>query len=95
MPKLTIAEMKRLNESIGETWFGEDEMSFFGTRIEAQPNKDNIFITSNTPGEPEPRGYALHHFDTTTFKIKTLGELREFDTLEEARQARKTKVWVK
>lgn len=87
--KLTISAMKQMNESIGETWFGKQEMSFFNTRIEAQPNKDNIFITSDHPGDPETKGYALRQFDINTGKVETLGDIRQYDTLSEARQARR------
>lgn len=89
--KLTIAEMKRKNEEVGDHWFSKGAMDFFNTRIEAGPNVKNIFITSEAMEPDAERKYTLRWFVENTSKVRTLGEFCEFDTLEEARKARK---WV-
>ncbi|MED4840423.1 hypothetical protein P9695_08895 [Weizmannia sp. CD-2023] len=47
---MTISEMKRLNKLAGQHWFNKGAMEFFNTKIEAKPNKNNLFITSEHMG---------------------------------------------
>jgi hypothetical protein len=88
MTKLTITEMKRRNLAQGQHWFSKGAMSFFNTRVEAQPNKNNVFITSEHTGD-ENRKFTLRQFDTATNKVETVGEFMEYETLAEAKEARK------
>lgn len=87
--KLTINEMKRMNEEVGQHWFSEGAMNIFNTRIEAGPNKENIFITSDAMDPDAERRYTLRLFGAKTSKVDTIGEFQEFATLEEAKKARK------
>jgi hypothetical protein len=89
MKNLTLGEMKQLNENAGERWFKKEEMRFFGTILETKPNVKDLFITSEwiVPNRPE-RGYTLRWFERATGKVHTIGEMNEYKTLEEAKQAR-------
>jgi len=90
MSKLTITEMKKRNEEAGFHWFKKDTMEYFGTVIEAKPNKDNIFITSEWADfEYSKRKYTLRKYNTETNNVETTGEFLAYETLEEAREARK------
>jgi hypothetical protein len=91
MQKLTITEMKKRNQEQGQKFFSKGAMDFFNTTIEARPDKNNIFITSEFMDDPENKRYSLRRFDTETDKVETVGEFQEYGTLEEARQARKEK----
>ena len=84
MRQLTISEMKRLDSR----WFEKGTMKFFNTKIESQPNKDNIFITSERMELDQKKRFTLRKFNTETNKVNTLGEFQEFGTIEEARKAR-------
>jgi hypothetical protein len=83
--KMTISEMKAAHKEIGYHWFSEDAMSFFNTIIETQPNKANIFITSERMEKWQPKMYTLRWFNPETKHIDTLGEFRQHSSLEEAR----------
>ena len=87
---LTITGMKELNKEAGQHWFDKDTMRFFDSKIEAGPNKKDIFITSETIGTRTcQRGYSLRQFDRETGKVETIGEMNDYSTLKEAREARK------
>lgn len=85
---MTISEMKRLNKLAGQHWFNKGAMEFFNTKIEAKPNKNNLFITSEHMGDNNKR-YTIRRFNANTYEVETVSEFREFKTLEEARTARK------
>ena len=85
---LTITEMKRLNKEAGQHWFSEGAMKFFNTKIEAKPNKNNLFITSECP-DGGVRRYTIRRFNPETYEVETASEFWEFETLEEAKAARK------
>lgn len=87
--KLTINEMKRMNEEVGQHWFSKGAMNIFNTRIEAGPNKENIFITSDAMDPDAERRYTLRLFVSETSKVETVGNFCEFDTLDEARRGRR------
>jgi hypothetical protein len=89
MTKLSINEMAELNRAIGETWFNKGEMSYFNTVIETQPNKINIFITSDRMELDMPKKYSLRWFNSETSQVVTLGDFQAYTTLAEAREARK------
>ena len=84
MRQLTISEMKQLDSK----WFSKGTMKFFNSKIESQPNKDNIFITSERMELDQKKRFTLRKFNTETNKVNTLGEFQEFGTIEEARKAR-------
>ncbi|AGY48791.1 hypothetical protein Staley_108 [Bacillus phage Staley] len=86
MKKLSINEMKELNPN----WFEEGAMNFFNTVIETQPNKVNIFITSDRMELDMPKLYTLRWFNSETNQVETLSEFQEYKTLDDAKQFRKT-----
>jgi hypothetical protein len=85
---ITIAEMASKNSMMGQHWFSKGAMEFFNTKIETQPNQDNIFITSEYMDNPSDKKYSLRQFDAESWKVDTLGDFREFDTIADARKAR-------
>ncbi|QIA28655.1 hypothetical protein [Phage f2b1] len=87
--KLSINEMKAIQLEQGHNWFDEDAMNFFNTVIETQPNKINIFITSERMELDMPKKYSLRWFNPETAHVDTLGEFQAYETLAEAREARK------
>ncbi|AKA61535.1 hypothetical protein CPT_Stahl107 [Bacillus phage Stahl] len=91
MKKLSINEMKELCPM----WFSKGAMDFFNSQIETQPNKVNIFITSERMELDMDKLYTLRWFNHNTNKIETLGDFQEFKTLEDARQFRKTYTSIK
>ncbi|AGY48396.1 hypothetical protein Slash_107 [Bacillus phage Slash] len=90
MRKLSINEMKELNESVNGHWFDKGAMEFFNTVIETQPNKVNIFITSDRMELDMPKLYTLRWFNSETNQVETLSEFQEYKTLDAAKQFRKT-----
>jgi hypothetical protein len=89
--KLSINEMKELCPN----FFEEGAMNFFNSAIETQPNKVNIFITSERMELDMPKQYTLRWFNHNTNMVETLGEFQEFRTLEDAKQFRKTYTSIK
>lgn len=92
MRKYSITEMKEMHKAVGGEWFNKMSMRFFSTKIEAQPNKNNIFITSEIVNEFEKdcqRKYTLRRFNPTTCHIETIGEFFQYSTRAEAMEARK------
>jgi hypothetical protein len=89
MKKMTLTEMKQANKAINHHWFSRGAMEFFNTRIVSQPNKFNMFITSEQMNENVPIGYAIRFFNSTTSKVETIGDMQQFATLEDATNTRK------
>jgi hypothetical protein len=89
MKKLTIAEMKELNKAKGGHWFDKGAMRFFNTRIETQPNAENIFITSEYMDNPSNKKYSLRWFNTETHDVVTLGDFNAIRSLDKAKELRK------
>ncbi|AKC02734.1 hypothetical protein CPT_Stills106 [Bacillus phage Stills] len=95
MKKLSINEMKALNESVNGHWFDKGAMEFFNTVIELQPNKMNIFVTSERMNEDDEKRYTLRWFNHNTNQVETLSEMCEYKTLEDAKYFRKTFTGIK
>jgi hypothetical protein len=89
MKKLTIGQMKELNKAKGGHWFDRSAMRFFNTKIETQPNAENIFITSEYMENPNDKKYSLRWFNTEAHDVTTLGEFQAYRTLDSAKEARK------
>lgn len=87
--KMTISEMKELNKMNGGHWFDKGAMKFFNTKIEAQPNIENIFITSEYMENPSDKKYSLRWFNTQENAVETLDGFQAFRTLDAAKEARK------
>jgi hypothetical protein len=89
MKKLTFNEMAALQAERNLHWFDKSSMNFFNTTLETQPNKINIFITSDRMELDMPKQYSLRWFNPETCNVETLGEFQAYDTIAEAREARK------
>ena len=87
--KLTIADIKRNNKKAGHHFFDKDTMRFFNSRIETGLYKDNTFITSEQFDYNSPREYTIRRAVNGGIKIETIGESRQFQTLEDAKIGRK------
>ncbi|SDB95319.1 DUF7447 family protein [Shouchella lonarensis] len=85
MATLTFAEMKKLNESIGQDWFSEGAAEFFNTEYETRHASEGFFITSEHNGDGIRR-FSIRSFDLKTYKVKTIGRFMEFETLKDARK---------
>jgi hypothetical protein len=86
---ISIKSMKARNKAAGFHWFDKAAMRFFNTAIETVPNKDYIFITSDYMDDPAEKRYTLRWFDPQTSKVETLGDFQAYETIEQARQARR------
>lgn len=88
--KLTITEMIKRNKAAGFHWFDMETMEYFGSMIEATPNKNGIFITSEWADfHKTKRRYTLRKFDIETSNVTTIGDFLQYESLEAAREARK------
>lgn len=85
---ITITEMKAREQEKGQNFFSKSTMDFFNSVIETKPNRQNIFITSERMEKYDPKKYAIRYFDYETGKVVTIGQTRQYNSLEEARQAR-------
>jgi hypothetical protein len=90
MIRLTLTEMKQANKAIDHHWFSKGSMEFFNTRIVEQPNKFNMFITSEQFNDESPKGYNIRYFNEKTSKVETIGDFQKFDSLEQAKKIRLT-----
>lgn len=87
---ISVSEMVNRSRKSGSKWFDRDTMIFWGTVIEANPNKDNIFITSEWDSiDKENRRYTLRHFNVYTNQVETVGDFLQYETLKEAREGRR------
>ena len=84
---MTIAEMKKRNEATGQFWFSKGAMAFFNTKIETEPTEKGYFITSEYMEDPKTKRYTIRFFDQKTDTVETVGDFRQFDSLEEAKGA--------
>jgi hypothetical protein len=89
MKRYTISEMKAIQKEKNLHWFSESSMNFFNTVIETQPNIVNIFITSDRMNHLSPKGYSLRWFNHETGNVETLGEFQLYETMDQARAARR------
>ena len=87
--KLTMADIRRNNKEAGYHFFDKDSMRFFNSRIETGLYKDNTFITSERYDYNYPREYTIRRAVDGGIKIETIGEFRQFETLEDAKIGRK------
>lgn len=90
MKRYTLSEMKQANKAINHYWFSLGAMRFFNTRIVSQPNKFNMFITSEQMDSNHKLGYAIRFFNEKTSEVVTVGEIQQFSTLEKAKETRQT-----
>jgi hypothetical protein len=88
--RYTFTEMKAAGESIGYTWFSKGNMDFFNTVLECQPNKYNMFITSEKTEDWQKRRYTLRWFNDGNAQIYTISGFMEFTTMDAVRAHRRT-----
>ena len=65
-------------------------MRFFDSRIESKLYSDNTFITSEQQSYQHPREYTIRIALNSGVDIESVGEFQQFETLEQAREYRKT-----
>jgi hypothetical protein len=46
MKRLTIADVRRHNEKVGQYWFSKDTMKFFASKIESTLYQNHTFVSS-------------------------------------------------
>jgi hypothetical protein len=80
--KMTLAEIRNNNKE----WFSRGSMKFFNTKIESQPNKNNMFITSERMELNQPKRYTIRV--CTEEGIRNVGEFQQYKTLDAAKAAR-------
>ena len=90
MSTLTLTDIKNNNKKAGKNWFDKDTMRFFDSRIESKLYSDNTFITSEKQEHQFPREYTIRIALNNGVDIESVGEFQQFDTLEQAREYRKT-----
>lgn len=91
----SIDEIKDQCEESGNTWFGEDEMSFFGTEVFDEVYDGKYFITADYDGGREdlPKRFSIREVvmyeDDDCISIRTARgtHLGEFVSFESARDA--------
>ena len=87
--QLTIAQMKAIAKKSGYSWFDSATMKYHGTKILTKPNKDNVFIISNTESfsdGSEKVKILVCQWNSETEKVNTLNDYNHFETLEDAKQ---------
>ena len=90
MSTLTLTDIKNNNKIAGRFWFSRDTMRFFDCRIESKLYSDNTFITSEQMNYQSPREYTIRIALNNGIDIESVGEFGQFETLEQAREYRKT-----
>ena len=90
MSTLTLIDIKNNNKKAGRHWFDKDTMRFFDSRIESKLYSDNTFITSEQQSYQHPREYTIRIALNNGVDIESVGEFQQFETLEQAREYRKT-----
>ena len=90
MSTLTLTDIKNNNKKAGKNWFDKDTMRFFKSRIESKLYSDNTFITSEQQSYQHPREYTIRIALNNGVDIESVGEFQQFETLEQAREYRKT-----
>jgi hypothetical protein len=88
MKRLTLTQMIKANKEVKQNWFSVGAMEFFNTQIVDQPNKFNMFITSDYCNVESEKKFTIHYFNKS--KVSTIGAFQAFDTLEEAKKIRLT-----
>ena len=84
----TMTEFKNKNKSEGYHFFDDDTMEFFNSKIETSLFSDDTFITSEQGPHHNSKKYTIRKA-LADGSVETVSEFCEFDSLKEARQARK------
>ena len=84
---MTIETVKEINYANFHYFFDPEVLEIFGTRIETgdyiMPN--SCFITSENDVENK-RKFTVRKFNETTGEIRIVGEFRQFDSLDAAKE---------
>jgi hypothetical protein len=89
MKKMSMTDIRVAHKDKGGHFFDDIAMKGFNTTIETRPNKYNIFITAERMETSMPKKYTLRWYNPETYQIDTLGKFQGYDSLAEARDARK------
>jgi hypothetical protein len=86
MKSFTFAQMEKANKTINHHWFDKGAINFFNTVFETSPNRFNLFITSERYNENQPKKYSLRWFNQNNSKVYTLGNIQQFETIDQAQK---------
>ncbi len=90
--KLTIEDIRRLNEDADFHFFDESTLRFFDSIIEPETYGPlgTWFLTSEQPPlwtgqtERDPRMWTIRRFDTRSHQMDTVGEFRGYESKDAA-----------
>jgi hypothetical protein len=77
--KMSFAAMKKIEQEQGKHWFSKGDMAFFNTKLVGEPNKFNLFITSEENASwGAGRLYSVRMFNPRRGHVATIGEFHSF-----------------
>lgn len=79
-----MKEVEEKNKSMGNYWFSDGAIDFFKSKIETELIDGRYFISSEKQRRQE-RKYTIREVSKEG-RIKTVGEYRQFNTKEEAKE---------
>jgi hypothetical protein len=82
---MSIEEFIALNKKIGNHWFSEGAMSFFGSKFHDWDSSSGYFISEQGPSSSDPRMFTIRKADFQTGRVSTFSSFQEFKTISEAR----------
>jgi len=83
LPVWTIDEIRQRNKEVGQHFFDDSTMKFFGSKIHHQTFGDR-FVTSEVDVDTGLRRYTVRRIDWDSGVIHNISLFLEFDSLEEA-----------
>lgn len=88
----SMSELRAKNKKIGHVFFDHDTMKFWGSKIETALFRGVFFITSEKGfSEKDPRTFTIRQARPTG-EVVTVGNGREYKTLDEAKDAVKAHI---
>lgn len=82
----SIDEIKRAAESAGSQWFSPASMRYFGSRISNEVINGKYFVTTETDIYGGDRRASIR-VASPNGSIDTVGEFREYNTIDQAKRA--------
>lgn len=81
-----MSDVMRYNRMVGQHFFNEGTMLFWGSKIESTLYQNNTFVTSEYNFERTKRLYTVRLYDPETARIKTIGGFQQFKDKSEAKR---------
>jgi hypothetical protein len=88
--KLSLEKMKMLNAEVGHCFFKPEDMEYWGSKIETQPDENHCFITSEDNFNATKKLYTIRRFNLENYHVETVGDFQKFETLAAAKAALKS-----